>query len=88
MKIQQKLFLFFIIILLLIAIGFIIKTYVIEKYKKFRKVGLFPLKFDKIVRVSKYRDDNGDDKKYDRHDYRTHRRRYNFLAQRNARQKL
>lgn len=70
--------------LVLIFGKFIINKYVIEKYKKLSKVGLFPLKFNKIVSGSTFRDFDNNAKKYDRHHYTKHNRRYNFLGQRNA----
>jgi len=79
----KKIYLFFILILLLIIIGFVVKKYVIEKYRKFRNIGLFPIKFDKIFK--KYRKTNNNDgKKYTRHNYSKYKRKYNFLSQRNA----
>jgi len=85
MKIKPKIvYLSVIILLVLISGAFIINKYVIEKYRKLSKVGLFPLKFNKIVSGRRIRniDDNG--KSYRRHHYSRHRRKYNFLAQRNA----
>ena len=90
MKIKPKIiYLSVIILLVLISGAFIINKYVIEKYRKLRNVGLFPLKFNKVVNGSTFRDfdDDDNDKKYDRHHYSTYRRRYNFLAQRNSGQR-
>lgn len=83
MKITVKtIFLFILVILVLFSGGFMINKYIIEKYKTLRTVGLFPLKFNKIVDQTRIFDNNA--KKYDRHHYTKHNRRYNFLAQRNA----
>jgi len=70
-----------IILLVLILGSFIINKYVIERYRKLSNVGLFPLKINKIVSGHKISDN---DKSYSRHHYSRHRRKYNFLAQRNA----
>lgn len=86
MKITVKtIFLFILVILVLFSGGFMINKYIIEKYKTLRTVGLFPLKFNKIVDRTRLLDNNNNDKMYDRHHYNRHNRRYNFLAQRNAR---
>lgn len=84
MKIRPKfIYLSVIILLVLISGTFIINKYVVEKYRKLRKVGLFPLKFNKVVnRTTLHNTQNH--KKYNRHHYSRHNRKYNFLAQRNA----
>ena len=86
MKIKPKIiYLYVIILLVLISGAFIINKYVIEKYRKLSKIGLFPLKFNKVVNGHRLRTiDNNNDKKYSRHHYSRHRRKYNFLSQRNA----
>lgn len=71
-------------LLVLISEAFIINKYVIEKYMKLSKVGLFPLKFNKTVSGKGIHNIDDNDKSYNRHHYSRHRRKYNFLAQRNA----
>lgn len=84
MKITVKtIFLFILVILVLFSGGFMINKYIIEKYKTLRTVGLFPLKFNRIVNGRENDIQNNDDKKYTRHQYNKHRRRFNFLSQRN-----
>lgn len=84
MKITVKtIFLFILVILVLFSGGFMINKYIIEKYKTLRTVGLFPLKFNRIVNRRENDILNNDHKKYTRHQYNKHNRRYNFLAQRN-----
>tara|TARA_Y100000389_G_scaffold196794_1_gene230298 strand:+ start:920 stop:1189 length:270 start_codon:yes stop_codon:yes gene_type:complete len=85
MKIKPKIiYLSVIILLVLISGAFIINKYVIEKYRKLSKLGLFPLKFNKIVNGGGIRNIDDDRKSYSRHHYSMHRRKYNFLSQRNA----
>lgn len=85
MKIKPKIiYLSVIILLVLISGAFIINKYVIEKYRKLSKVGLFPLKFNKIVNGGGIRNIDDNRKNYSRHHYSRHNRRYNFLSQRNA----
>lgn len=84
MKITVKtIFLFILVILVLFSGGFMINKYIIEKYKTLRTVGLFPLKFNRIVNGRENDIQNNDDKKYTRYQYTKHRRRFNFLSQRN-----
>lgn len=84
MKITVKtIFLFILVILVLFSGGFMINKYIIEKYKTLRTVGLFPLKFNRIVNGRENDIQNNDDKKYTRHHYNKYRRRFNFLSQRN-----
>lgn len=85
MKITFKTICLSIIIILVLLSGvFIINKYVIEKYRTLRTVGLVPLKFNKIVNGRENDIQNNDDKKYTRHQYNRHRRRFNFLSQRNS----
>ena len=85
MKVTVKtIFLFILVILVLFSGGFMINKYIIEKYKTLRTVGLFPLKFNRIVNGRENDIQNNDRKKYTRHQYNKHRRRFNFLSQRNV----
>lgn len=55
-----------------------------EKYRTLRTVGLFPIGLDKkTIKDRVYPQEH----KYSGHSYLRHRRRYNFLAQRNAGQR-
>jgi len=84
MKITVKtIFLFILIILVLFLGGFMINTYIIEKYKTLRTVGLFPLKFNRLVIGGESNIQDNGNKKYTRHHYNRHNRRFNFLSQRN-----
>ena len=85
MKIKPKIIYLSVIILLVLIYGvFIINKYVIEKYRKLSKLGLFPLKFNKIVNGGVIRNIDDNSKNYRRHHYNRHSRKYNFLSQRNA----
>lgn len=69
----------------LIAIGFLIhRITTCEKYRTMRTIGIFPLDNGKKYKNSYA---NPQDHKYSGHRYLRHRRRYNFLAQRNAGQR-
>lgn len=84
MKITVKtIFLFILVILVLFSGGFMINKYIIEKYKTLRTVGIFPLKFNRIVNERETNIQDNDHKKYTRHHYNRYNRKFNFLSQRN-----
>lgn len=86
MKIKSKHILYAgFFILALVFLGFLIYNIVnCEKYRTLRTVGLFPIGNNK--KGTKGAVDQQEDK-YSGHRYLRHRRRYNFLAQRNAGQR-
>jgi len=69
----------------LIALGFLIYNITTcEKYKTMRTIGIFPLGIGKKEKKSVT---DPQDNKYGGHRYTRHKRKYNFLAQRNAGQR-
>jgi hypothetical protein len=82
MKIKN-IYIFIILLIISLFTIYLINKYIIENYKSFKNVGYFPLKFNKIVRPKNSLNFDSDND-YSRHHYKKYKRRYNFLAQRNA----